>query len=75
MASRAPNFANDDASTDGAREWFTAAELAELRLPGLPSEKRSINRRAQENRWTTRSGSHEISVREKKVGVFLEKKK
>ncbi len=39
----------------GAREWFTAAELADLQLPGLPGDKRSINRRAQEERWTTRA--------------------
>ena len=36
-------------------EWFTAAELADLRLPGLPANKRSINRRAREERWTTRA--------------------
>ena len=34
------------------REWFTAADLAELALPGLPSDKRSINRRAREERWS-----------------------
>lgn len=37
-----------------AREWFTAAELAELALPGLPGDKRSINRRADEERWNER---------------------
>jgi hypothetical protein len=37
------------------REWFTAAELADLGLPGLAGDKRSINRRAQEERWSMRS--------------------
>lgn len=34
--------------------WFSAAELAELRLPGLPRDKRSIQRRAIEERWGER---------------------
>lgn len=38
------------------QDWFTAAELAELGLPGLPGDKRSINRRADEERWTSRMG-------------------
>lgn len=37
-----------------AREWFTAAELAELALPGLPADKRSLNRRARDERWQSR---------------------
>lgn len=37
------------------RDWFTAAELAELALPGLPNDKRSINRRARDERWHLRS--------------------
>lgn len=35
-----------------AREWFTAAELAEFRLPGLPHDKRAVNRHARDFRWT-----------------------
>ncbi len=34
-----------------AREWFTAAELAEFHLPGLPHDKRAVNRHADEYRW------------------------
>lgn len=41
----------DDAAEGGAREWFTAAELAELALPGLPTDKRSLNRRARDENW------------------------
>ncbi|MFZ5747156.1 MAG: transposase domain-containing protein [Pseudomonadota bacterium] len=39
------------------RDWWTAAELAELALPGLAGDKRSINRRAQEERWSMRTGA------------------
>jgi len=49
------NAANDPAVAGEA--WFTARELAELALPGLPGDKRSINRRAQDERWSTRVGS------------------
>lgn len=37
--------------------WFTASELEELGLPGLPGDKRSINRRAQAERWASRLGA------------------
>lgn len=48
------------------REWFTAAELAELALPDLPADKRSINRRAQEERWSTRiDAAGELLVRKR----------
>src|SRR5690606_12683317 len=46
-----------DAVPHRASEWFTAAELAELALPGLPADKRSINRRAQDERWSIRTGA------------------
>ncbi|WP_296717781.1 hypothetical protein [Erythrobacter sp.] len=36
--------------------WFTASELEDLGLPGLPGDKRSINRRAQAERWASRVG-------------------
>lgn len=48
---------NDCDTTPAPRSWFTAAELAELALPGLPGGKRSINRRAREERWSARSGA------------------
>lgn len=54
---------NDDI---GQSEWFTAAELAELGLPALPADKRSINRRAQDERWSTREGaSGDLLVRKR----------
>lgn len=38
-----------------ATEWFSAAELAELALPGLPGDRRSLQRRARDERWASRS--------------------
>jgi putative transposase len=38
-----------------SEEWFTAAELAALELPGLPADKRSLNRRAKDERWNLRA--------------------
>lgn len=39
----------------GSKQWFTAAELAELKLPGLSSVKRKINERAAEERWALKT--------------------
>lgn len=36
------------------REWFTADELAELNLPGLPDTKRGINDLAARQSWAAR---------------------
>lgn len=49
-------------------EWFTAAELAELRLPGLPGDKRSINRRAESERWASRLGPNQQLLVRKRAG-------
>lgn len=38
-----------------AQTWFTAAELAALKLPGLSSAKRKINEMAQAERWALRT--------------------
>lgn len=37
------------------KEWFTAAELTGLGLPGLPQHKNAVTRLARSERWTTRS--------------------
>ncbi|PIW54615.1 MAG: transposase [Sphingomonadales bacterium CG12_big_fil_rev_8_21_14_0_65_65_10] len=55
MAGGADIAARTDA--EETREWFGAAELAELGLPGLPGDKRMINRRAQDEMWAGRSGT------------------
>ena len=61
MNAQGGNFAIASQPVDGseqlARDWFTATELAELALPGLPADKRAINRRARDERWHLRSGS------------------
>jgi len=66
MASRAVD--HDAPVHRTTREWFTAAELAELALPGLPGDKRSINRRAQDERWTSRAGTDGNSLVRPRVG-------
>ncbi|PHQ62853.1 MAG: hypothetical protein COC10_09360, partial [Sphingobium sp.] len=45
--------------SEDAGEWFTAAELAKLRLPGLPSDKSAMNRRIRDERWQLRSANGE----------------
>lgn len=35
----------------GGKQWFTAAELADLALPGLAKSKRKVNERAEAERW------------------------
>lgn len=42
-------------SVGHAKTWFTAAELAALKLPGLSSAKRKINELAQAERWALRT--------------------
>ena len=39
----------------GGKTWYTAAELAELALPGLPKSKRKVNDRAQQDGWALRT--------------------
>lgn len=48
--------------------WFTASELEDLGLPGLPGDKRSINRRAQTERWTSRLGPDASLLVRKRAG-------
>lgn len=41
----------------GGKFWFTAAELAELKLPGLPASKRKVNERAAKECWALQADS------------------
>lgn len=50
------------------RDWWTAAELAELQLPGLPGDKRSLNRRAHDERWQMRSDAQGGSLSRPRAG-------
>lgn len=62
MASRAATLVPMESDA-----WFTASELEELGLPGLPGDKRSINRRAAAERWATRLGTdNRLLVRKRK---------
>ena len=45
MATRAPEAFHDE---QAPREWFSASELADFALPGMPAEKRGIARKAQD---------------------------
>ncbi|RIV82977.1 transposase [Aurantiacibacter xanthus] len=66
LTDRVASAANEQAAEP--REWFSAAELAELRLPGLPADKRAINRRARDERWASKvSPDGELLVRERKA--------
>lgn len=40
--------------TVGGKQWFSAAELAMLAMPGLPRSKRKINERAAAELWSQR---------------------
>lgn len=53
MASRAVDHAFEP---QAGRHWFSASELAALALPGVAADQRSINRRALEEHWSTRTG-------------------
>ncbi len=62
MATKAIMTAPDEADV-----WFTAAELADLGLPGVPGDKRGINRRADAERWASRLGpDNRLLVRTRK---------
>lgn len=50
-ASPASSVVSISAAAPINREWFTPAEIAELRLPGLPGDKSSVNRRARQEGW------------------------
>lgn len=39
-----------------AKEWWSAAELADARLPDLPTTKRKINQRAEVEGWAQQAG-------------------
>lgn len=57
-----------DAPATGPREWFTAAELADLALPGLPADKRSLNRRARGENWQLRVDGEGRALARPRIG-------
>ncbi len=53
---------------ESGQSWFTAAELAELALPGLARDKRSLNRRAREENWMLRCASDGSALSRPRLG-------
>lgn len=45
------------------KEWFTVAELADLRLPGLPKTRDALTKRARAEGWRMRMVSHQRAER------------
>src|SRR3546814_2014987 len=48
--------------------WFTASELADLQLSGLPRQKRDINRLARAENWAIAVDGHGVPQARKHVG-------
>lgn len=49
-------------------DWYTAAELAEMALPGLPGDKRALNRRIADERWALRTDRRGAPLARKRAG-------
>lgn len=60
--------AQASASQAVAGDWFTADELADLQLPGLPKDKRSINRRSDQDGWKVRTDHKLGCLARRRVG-------
>lgn len=52
----------------GGKSWWTAAELAEQKLPGLSTAKRKINELAQANRWALRTDASGLPLARPRIG-------
>lgn len=52
----------------GNSAWFGAAELAEMRLPGLPTTKRKINELAEAQRWLLKTDAAGYPLHRKRAG-------
>jgi putative transposase len=52
----------------GGKQWFTALELAQLRLPGLPKVKRKINELACKHCWALKTDGNGAPLARKRVG-------
>jgi putative transposase len=53
----------------GGKTWFTAAELADLALPGLPKSKRKVNERASDEGWALKADGAGMPLARPRVGV------
>jgi putative transposase len=52
----------------GGKTWWTAAELAEQKLPGLSTAKRKINELAQSERWALRTDASGLPLARPRIG-------
>ena len=52
----------------GAGYWFSAGDLAELKLPGLPGTKRKINELAEAQRWALRGDAAGKPMHRRRAG-------
>lgn len=52
----------------GGKDWFTAAELADLRLPGMPATKRKVNERARDEAWALRTSPDGVPLARARQG-------
>jgi len=50
------------------REWFTAAELAEAALPGMPGTQRNVTAKASREGWTERAAADGTPLARKRRG-------
>ncbi len=53
---------------ESIKHWFSAQELADMRLPGLPTARRKINERAAEERWALASDEEGQPLARPRVG-------
>ncbi|PTS73823.1 hypothetical protein DBR17_17900 [Sphingomonas sp. HMWF008] len=51
----------------GGKVWFTAAELAELALPGMPRTKRNMTERAASECWAVRTDANGAPLARKRA--------
>lgn len=52
----------------GGKSWFTAAEIADLGLPGLPRTKRKVNERADREGWKVAAGRDGVPLARSRRG-------
>ena len=52
----------------GNKHWYTAAELADLALPGLPKTKRKINELAADSRWAFKTDDRDQALARPRAG-------
>jgi len=55
-------------ASGGAKSWFSASELAELKLTGLQSVKRKVNEKAVDERWALRTDAAGLAMARPRAG-------